>query len=178
MNRDGYRSGRDVAEHEAAHAVVAILSGLAIGRVSIAPTLSQRGNQGGWIEPGRKILRMCNGKPVLAPITETADLDTLAAGYTWETEVLDHTEDEAGAHADMDLRIWIASTEGKMTVLDAVEAFGDAADRLGDLFERPDVQAAVRAVADRLQSGKSGEIWGTTVEKICRRHGLRVGVAA
>ena len=96
MNRDGYRSGRDVAEHEAAHAVVAILSGLAIGRVSIAPTLSQRGYLGGWIEPGRKILRMCNGKPVLAPITETADLDTLAAGYTWETEVLDHTEDEAG----------------------------------------------------------------------------------
>jgi len=177
VNRDGWRAARGTAEHEAAHAVIAVMSGLAVGRVSIAPRPAQRERMHGFTEPGRLVVSHERGRNVmLAPITDTALLDTDVAGLAWE--VLTGTDyDEALDHCDGDLRVWLHQTAGRLTVVEALEEFGEAADRVREWLGDEAVSAAVREVADTLQARRSGEIWGTTVERICARRGLPTTVA-
>lgn len=175
MNRDGYRAGRVTAEHEAAHAVIAILSGFAVGRVSIAPSRRDRNHLAGVTYTGRKIISRRSDRNVeLAPITETAQLDLFVAGYAWELGPANLPERVAERGADSDLYNWISFSHERSIaqVLDAIEQFDTAADRVADWLAEDSVSGAVRTVADRLCRGKSGEIWGTTVERICTACGL------
>ena len=85
MNRDGYRAGRATAEHEAAHAVIAVLSGLAVGSATIAPPKADRERFEGRVYADLKILDYQRGMITLAPITATAHLDVDVAGFAWES---------------------------------------------------------------------------------------------
>ena len=165
MNRDGHRAGRDTAEHEAAHAVIAVLSGLAVGRVSIAIPKAHRGRMTGYTE------LMYPAEQWHIPLRPGASLDVAAAGFAWQMltlgprDLLDPLDirfvwANAWAQATGDRRPWLR------------RHFLGAAARVALVLRRPDTRAAVHEVADLLMARKSGEIYGTTVEKVCRRRGL------
>jgi hypothetical protein len=160
MNRDGYRGGYTVAQHEAAHAVIGVLCGLIVGRVDIAPSRAARAHQDGvtWMS-----------RPEIAwhiPEHRLADLMGTAAGFVWEWR-----------WCGTDLRAaWHVAGGDRQAVGHVRFLLGAVGAWL--MFHRRPVRRAVREVVGTLLTRRSGSIWGTTVEQICRRHGLLGAVAA
>jgi hypothetical protein len=154
VNRDGYRGGYTTAHHEAAHAVVGVLCGLVVGRVDIAPSRVDRRTAAGqtWMS-----------RPATAwhiPERWFADSIASAAGFVWEWR-----------WCGSDLRCaWYVSSSDRRAI--GVGRFLIGIVGAWWLFRSPEVRRAIQSTAGELLVRKSGSIWGTTVEKICRRHGL------
>ena len=163
MNRDGFRAGRQVAEHEAAHAVIAALTGRVVHRASIAPSRAQRPQAHGLME------YFTDDLP--AALQKTGSIDVSAAGLAWElltTRKRACDQDLALTRWRLRHRAW-ASARGdrqKHSLLPFLAAVA----RVQRTLKRPEVAAAVQAVADAIQSRTSGEIHGVTVEKIVLLH--------
>jgi hypothetical protein len=163
MNRDGFRAGRQVAEHEAAHAVIAALTGRVVHRASIAPSRAQRAQVHGLMEYYTDDLP--------AALQETGHIDVSAAGLAWElltTRKRVCDQELVLTRWRLRRRAW-ASARGdrhKHSLLPFLAAVA----RIQRTLKRPEVTAAVQAVADAIQSRKSGEIHGVTVEKIVLLH--------
>jgi hypothetical protein len=164
MNRDGYRGDRVTAEHEAAHAVVAVLSGLVVGPVTIAPSKADRARYAGMTWMGLP----CQPWPIAqAP---TAVIDAAAAGYAWELEAdCDRIHRAFRVSSWARGRAWLHAAADRMPYRE--NDFHAAARRVRRVLRRPPVHAAVRQVADLLQERRSGTIHGTTVEQLCTRLG-------
>jgi hypothetical protein len=160
VNRDGYRGGYTAAQHEAAHAVAGVLCGLVVGRVDVAPSKVARRTAAGqtWMF-----------RPAIAwhiPEYRFADPIATAAGFVWEV-----------CWGGTDLRAaWYVSRGDRRAV--GVVRFLVGAVGAWWLFRRPPARRAVWETAGTLLARRSGSIWGTTVEKICRRHGLLAAVAS
>lgn len=155
------KGGRRTAEHEAAHAVIGILTGLQVDRVTIAPRQLDR---------ERGLAGVCYVYPHgdqawPIPRAPMAEIYTYAAGYAWENRVAgwDLRRDPPELDGYHDRLSWPADA-----FLEAVE---DVARILGD----PVVRLAVELVADELQSRKAGWVRGSTVERaLIHSGGLRV----
>jgi acetyl-CoA acetyltransferase len=164
VNRDGFRAGRATAEHEAAHAVIAVLNGRVVHRASIAPSRAERTDWHGLVEHFAP-----EESPV--PLPETGEIDASAAGLVWEllgTRKQVSDQQLAGTRWRQRRRAWQNARADRRQHL--VLPFLAAALRVQSTLRRPEVAAAVEAVADAIQSRKSGEIHGTTVEKIVLLH--------
>lgn len=153
MNRDGWRADRMTAEHEAAHAVVAVLSGMDVCEVTIAPPKRIRGHAFGFVavfEPEW---------PIPVTSSPTSMVDTYAAGLAWELL------------AARSLRACREAWSGSAGDRESFTARGFAAGtvRATRILRRPHVAASVLEVADLLQSRKSGSIFGVTVERVLLR---------
>lgn len=154
------KGDRTTAEHEAAHAVITVLCGWLVGRVTIAPSRGMYRACAYWPEAP---LGLCESFPPTdpmhpIPLSPFADFVGRAAGMAWECRDGAHepwtgTPDQGG-YSDDDWR--------------------DAIDAAQEVMRHPLVEAAIHAVADALEDRKSGTIYGTTVEKIMLRVGLLV----
>jgi hypothetical protein len=174
VNQDGFRADRETAEHEAAHAVIAVLTGRILYRMSIAPNEAERTEWHGSVwctETGMPPAPWAD-----ADLSGAGTIDVSAAGFAWElltaqkqvrsplpenllTQGVPWRDwNRAWAHAALDHR-------------NQVEPFLAAADRVKLVLRRPEVAAAVEEVADALQARKTGEFpGGTAVDKIVLRH--------
>jgi hypothetical protein len=165
MNRDGFRGSRIDAQHEAAHAVIAVLSGWCVARITIAPSRAERRERS--VHGLADVYSPRKGAPCAVPLSPTADIDVSAAGLAWEWLRSSEASAVTGA--------WRAS-EGDREGF-ALPAFLTAVARVEQTLKRPDVARAVRIIADTLQSRKGGEIFGTTIERIICRHVPAYGAA-
>ena len=155
------RGDRTTAEHEAAHAVLTVLCGWLVGRLTISPPKNANpAARQYW--PGNP-WGLCESFPPTDPFHQIhtspfADFIGRAAGMAWEC--LDGTHEpwtgtpDQGGYRDDD---WL-----------------EAIDAAQGVMRHPLVAASILAVADALESRKSGTIYGTTVEKIMLKTGLLV----
>jgi hypothetical protein len=156
VNDDGYRMV-DAAGHEAAHAVVAVLSGMVLDRVSIAPTPEQRG-----VFDGLCVARHPRpGEDWPMPLAEEASDDVAAAGFAWEVR-------DGWRHV---VRA-AALSAGDWHWMPSLGALVAAVRRASVLLAQPGVRDAVLAVAQALVAAPSGEIGRDTVTRIMFEHGL------
>jgi hypothetical protein len=171
VNRDGYRAV-DAAGHEAAHAVVAVLSGVVVRRISIAPSRKTRKVFDGFC------VTYLPQVPWAIPLSSTAGDDVAAAGFAWDLHALRAGCCAAGSrwtrwrHAVPHWwRAWSLAAgdwvwmESQVTLVQSVR-------RVRALLAEPAVRAAVEDVAAAVVAQPSGEILGTTVQQIMHRHGL------
>jgi len=164
MNRDGFRAGRQTAEHEAAHAVIAVLAGRVVHKASIAPPRAERAQ---W--HGQVVHSAPETSPV--PLPRTGDIDVSAAGLAWEllaTRKQVCPQQLAGTRWRLRWGAWQSARGDRHRHF--LPLFLAALTRVQRTLRRPEVAAAVAAVADAIQSRKSGEIHGITAEKIVLLH--------
>jgi hypothetical protein len=157
------KGDRLTAEHEAAHAVMAVLCGHVVWRVTISPPKGY-GDRDPFYGPG--CLGLCEehapGDPLHpVPLSPTADIMIRAAGMAWECSTTMHELVRRDP--------WPGTPDqGSYTWDDWLDAIDDAQRVLRD----SQVEAAVHAIADALEARKSGTVWGTTVEKLTHAAGL------
>jgi hypothetical protein len=161
MNRDGYRGSPELAEHLAAHVVVAALSGWVIFRLSITPS---RGERADSVLGSADVHAPRRGIPCPVSLSATAEFDVAAAGVAW-----DELAASDGGAWDWQ---WCADIDrgkfGPMRFLAAVA-------RVQQMLRRPEVAAAVRDLAATVQARKGGEIFDTTMSRIIGRHVPKYG---
>jgi hypothetical protein len=148
------RWNRATAEHEAAHAVIGVLTGLVVGLVSVNPARNERARLCGYCQ-----LHAPSDQHWPIPRTATAEIDTWAAGYAWEYLVsawslVYDAPDLAGYY---DRCSW------------PQDVFAEAVDHVAGILADPRVRQGVEAVADALMARKSGRLWGRTVVTILTR---------
>jgi hypothetical protein len=154
---------RVTCEHEAAHAVAALMLGLEIHRVCVYPDPDSRARR----VAGMLVLGYCDVlyPPHLGWPVETnpqADILQRAAGLAWEVYVLGLGDESWLTGQSIDR--WCYASED----------FAEAGKTISELFAHPEVASAVREVADTLQQRRSGVIYGRTVARILHRRGLLV----
>jgi hypothetical protein len=152
---------RATCEHEAAHAVAALMLGLSIHRVCAYPDPNGRARR----VAGLLVLGCCDVRypPRMGWPVETcpmADVLERAAGFAWEVYI-SQAGDESW-FTDQSVDRWCYSSAD----------FAEAGQAVGELFAHPEVAAAVREVADTIQQRRSGVIYGRTVARILYRRGL------
>lgn len=163
MNRDGWRAGRQTAEHEAAHAVIAVLAGRVVHRASIAPPRAERAQWHGQV--------VHSAPETSVPLPRTGEIDVSAAGLAWEllaTRKRVCDQELARTRWCLRRRAWQSARGDRHRHF--LPLFLAAVVRVQRTLRRPEVAAAVAAVADAIQSRKSGEILGITVEKVVLLH--------
>jgi hypothetical protein len=169
-NRDGYRGNLDTAEHEAAHAVIGILVGHRVHKVSIAPSKAERDHTAGYC------FSDLPGAPWPIRLHPHHEAITGAAGAAQELlEVFPLSRgltrwSEARRIARLLHKTWYCSGSDRRNV--GTARFLPAVVVAYRMLIDSNVQAAVADVAQRMRRSKSGEAYGGTIEKIMHRHGL------
>jgi hypothetical protein len=168
MTGVGFRAGRLVAEHEAAHAVIAVLTGRIVLRVSIAPSEAEHADWHGsmWCDSsGISPAPLAN-----ADLSAAGHIDVSAAGVAWELLASRKCSQPPGICCRGARRhAWEHAREDRENY--PLVPFLAAVARVRRTLRRPEVAAAVEAVADALQARKSGELpGGTAVDKIVLLH--------
>jgi len=146
---------RATAQHEAAHAVAAILAGLVVHRVTIHPTTTRRGIDG----------VTTTGYPDRVwPVRTSRHADRVvsAAGYAWEALIL--RSPVKGLRNSWGDRAAVTGWQWWTGVV--VAAWW---------LRRPAVRRAVREVAATAHSARRGHVGGRAVERIAEELGLFPG---
>jgi hypothetical protein len=159
MRPDGVltRWDRAVAEHEAAHAVIGVLTGLDVRLLSVAPARGDRARMAGWCQ-----VYAPDDQWWPVPRTATAEIDMSAAGYAWQYRVSGWSL----IHAAPDL----AGYRDRFSWPEDV--FSAAIDHVAGVLADPRVSPAVEAVADEVMARASGRLWGVTVVSVLTRLGV------
>jgi hypothetical protein len=148
------RRAPQAAGHEAAHAVIGAVSGLLV--VTVATRAGVRDRL-------RKVIGSTDadgpppGWPI--PLSATAKVDMLAAGYAWDRRT-DHPEP------------WAVSA-GDRAQVDSMGQFLGAANRVGRaLTADPRLVQAIEQVAARLNASETGRLSGDDVEQVLAKLGV------